>query len=119
MKRSRLSPAELAYLTEGRRLARIATADAAGRPQVTPVGMWRYFPEQHTVEVTGRRFSATRKFRNVRANPQAALVVDDVADTERWNPRGVMLEGPAEAIEGPDGNAVIRITPDRVVSWGL
>ena len=119
MRRTELTPGELAYLTEDRRLARLATADTTGRPQVTPVGMWRYIPEDHVIEVSGHAFVSTRKFRNVQANPQAALVVDDVAPTEGWHPRGILLEGPAEAVEGPDGIAVIRIRPDRVASWGL
>lgn len=115
------SRAELDYLSHGRRLARVATADANGRPHVTPVGMWHYNAELGTVDVTGRDFAATRKYRNVAANPQAALVVDDIASTDPWRPRAVMIEGPARAIpESDDTDApMIRITPDRVISWGL
>lgn len=58
------SPAELAYLQGERRLGRIATADLSGRPQVTPVGMWRYNPELGTIDITGRAFATTRKYRN-------------------------------------------------------
>lgn len=122
MNESNLSPAELAYLTEESRLARVATADRGGRPQVTPVGMWRYRTDLGgAVDITGHDFASTRKYRNVQANPQAALVVDDIAPGEGWNPRGVMLEGPAQALEddGRGGGPVIRLTPDRVVSWGL
>lgn len=121
MSGSNLSPAELAYLTEEPRLARVATADGDGRPQVTPVGMWQYRTDLDVVDVTGHDFASTRKYRNVQANPQAALVVDDIAAGEGWNPRGVMLEGPAQALEddGTGGGPVIRMTPDRVVSWGL
>jgi len=118
VRRSRPDENELTYLGE-RRLGRIATADRFGRPHVTPVGMWRYMPEENVVEITGRNFSATRKYRNVKENPQAALVIDDVASTGEWSPRAVLLEGPAEAIESPDGSAAIRISVDRVVSWGL
>lgn len=116
-----LSPAELNYLTEASRLARLATADRNGRPQVTPVGMWQYRTDLGVVDITGHDFASTRKYRNVQANPQAALVVDDLAPGEGWNPRGIMLEGPAEALEddGGGGGPVIRLTPDRVVSWGL
>lgn len=46
-------------------------------------------------------------------------MIDDVASTGEWSPRAVLLEGPAEAIESPDGSAAIRISVDRVVSWGL
>lgn len=120
MKRATLSPAEIAYLTEQRRLGRLATADGLGRPQVTPVGMWRYLPDSGVFEISGHDLAATRKFRNVSLNPRAALVVDDLAPGEGWHPRAVMVEGRAEALDD-DGPAspVIRIIPDRVVSWGL
>ncbi|HEX6207887.1 MAG TPA: PPOX class F420-dependent oxidoreductase [Actinomycetota bacterium] len=111
------SDAELEYLTTERRLARIATADADGRPHVTPVGMWRYNPALGTVDVTGRDFSSTRKYRNVGANPRAAIVVDDVASMRPWRPRAVIVEGPATAVDGHE--PLIRITPERVISWGL
>lgn len=119
MSRAVFSPAEVAYLTEGRRLARIATADGDGRLQVTPVGMWRLDPPSSVVEVTGRDFAATRKFRNVTVSPRAALVVDDVAPGEEWRPRAVMIEGPAQAVDDDEGGPLIRIMPDRIVSWGL
>lgn len=121
MRRATFSPAEIAYLTGERRLGRLATADRDGRPHVTPVGMWRYRPELGVVDISGHGFSDTRKFRNVAQNPQAALVVDDVSAGDGWHPRAVMVEGPAEALEdnGDGSGALIRITPDRVVSWGL
>lgn len=115
------SDAERAYLEGERRLGRLATADRDGRPQVTPVGAWRLNPELGTIDVTGRDFARTRKYRNVEANPQASFVVDDLASTSPWRPRAVMVEGPAEAVpaDGDGGPAMIRITPDRIVSWGL
>lgn len=116
-----LSTAEVAYLTEEPRLGRLATADENGRPQVTPVGMWRYLPDLGVIDIGGHDFAKTRKYRNVSVNPQAALVVDDLAPGEGWNPRAVMVEGPAEALEddGRGGGPVVRLVPDRVVSWGL
>ena len=114
-----LSTAELAYLRAERRLGRLATADASGRPHVVPVG-WSYNPELGTIDVSGRNFAASRKFRNVRANPQASIVVDDLASVNPWRPRAVVVEGRAEAIDGSGGReALIRIFPDRIRSWGL
>lgn len=110
--------AELEYLQGERRLGRIATADSAGHPQVTPVGMWKYNPEKGTIDVSGRDFAATRKYRNVKANPQAAFVVDDMASIDPWRPRAVVVEGPAEATMSETG-PVIRIHPVRILSWGL
>lgn len=114
------SDAELDYLLGERRLARLATVDPSGLPHVVPVG-WSYNAELGTIDVSGRNFAASRKFRNVRANPKAALVVDDVLPP--WRPRSVMVQGRAEAVDPPDGDpgaqALIRIFPDRILSWGL
>lgn len=83
-----------------------------------PLG-WRYNAELGTIDVSGRNFAATKKFRNVKKNPNVAFLVDDVLPP--WRPRSVMVQGHAEALEAPDtgGEAVIRITPDRIISWGL
>jgi len=121
MTESAFSQAELDYLTSERRLARVATADADGRPHVTPVGMWRYNQQLDTIDVGGRDFASTRKYRNVRANPCAAIVVDDIASVNPWRPRAVIVEGPAEAVagNGEGTEPLIRIAPQRVISWGL
>lgn len=116
----RLSKAQLTYLQSDRRLARLATADQQGRPQVTPVGMWQYNEELGTIDIGGRNLHTTRKFRNITVNPQAALVVDDIASIDPWRPRAVIIEGPTEAIPADAaGNSVLRITPDKIISWGL
>ncbi|MGH2466728.1 MAG: PPOX class F420-dependent oxidoreductase [Candidatus Limnocylindrales bacterium] len=113
------TPAELAYLGE-RRLGRLATIDPAGRPHVVPVGMWQVNRELGTIDVTGHDFSATRKYRHVADRPTAALVVDDLAPGSGWHPRAVMVSGPAQALPAGDGTeALVRISPDRIVSWGL
>ena len=118
---STLTSKELAYLRQGRRLARLATADAEGLPQVTPVGMWTVDEEHDTIDVSGRDFSSTKKYRNVQENPQASIVIDDLASTDPWRPRAVMVQGRARALPdgGRNGNPVIRIHLDTVVSWGL
>jgi len=116
---SQFSESEINYLLGERRLARIATADAEGMPHVVPVG-WRYEADSGVILVSGRDFAATRKFRNVQANPQASIVIDDLASVDPWKPRGVMVEGRAEAVMGSDGHeGHIRISLDRIVSWGL
>jgi pyridoxamine 5'-phosphate oxidase family protein len=82
--------------------------------------MWRVNSDLGTIDITGHDFTRKRKFRNVRANPRAALVVDDLASTDSWRPRSVMVEGPAQAIDAsPEtrGEGIIRIEPETIVSW--
>lgn len=115
------SAAELDYLLGERRLGRLATVDAAGQPHVVPVGC-HYNAELGTIDISGRNFAATKKFRNVKSNPKAAFLVDDVLPP--WRPRSVMVQSQAEALEasaggGEDSGAMIRITPDKIISWGL
>lgn len=79
----RFSTAELDYLLGGARLGRLATVDEAGQPHVVPLG-WTYNPELGTIDISGRGFAGTRKFRNAGASPRAAFVVDDVLPP--WQP---------------------------------
>jgi len=115
------SKIELDYLAD-RRLGRLATIGADGLPHVVPLG-WSYNPALDTIDVGGRDLARTRKFRNVRANPKVALVIDDVLPP--WRPRCVMVRGEAEALEeatSADGERlgpIIRIHPTQVISWGL
>jgi pyridoxamine 5'-phosphate oxidase family protein len=104
---------ELAYLRGGRRLARLATVGRDGTPHVVPVG-FSYDAEHDAIEVRGSDMEATKKYRDVARAGRAAIVIDDLASTTPWRPRGVEVRGRAEAVGG-----VIRIHPDRVVSWGL
>ncbi len=110
-----LSEAERAYLGE-RRLGRLATVGRDGTPHVTPVG-WQYDADTDTIVVSGRNFAASKKFRDVARSERAAIVVDDLASTDPWRPRGIEVRGRAEAIAEPD--PLIRIHLDRVISWGL
>jgi pyridoxamine 5'-phosphate oxidase family protein len=109
---------ELEYLTQRDpgRLARIATVGKDGTPHVVPVG-WRLNRELDTIDVGGMNLAATKKFRDVRRDGHAAVVIDDLVSTDPWQPRGVEVRGRAEAIEGD--RDLIRIHPARIVSWGL
>jgi pyridoxamine 5'-phosphate oxidase family protein len=107
---------ELAYLTGERRLGRIATVGGDGTPHVVPVG-FSYNPAQDAIDVGGHDLAATKKFRDAAAAGRAAIVVDDLASVDPWRPRGIEVRGRAEAIEGP--RPLIRIHPERIVSWGL
>ena len=113
---SAFSEGELAYLLGERRLGRVATVGKDGTPHVVPVG-WSYNPEHDAIDVGGRDFARTKKFRDVVRSGRAAIVVDDLASTDPWRPRAVEVRGRAEAIHDP--RPVIRIHPERIVSWGL
>lgn len=113
---SAFGEAELAYLRGERRLGRIATVGADGTPHVAPVG-WSYNPEHDSIDVGGRNFARTKKFRDVLRSGRAAIVVDDLASTDPWRPRAVAIRGRAEALHEP--RPLIRIYPERIVSWGL
>jgi pyridoxamine 5'-phosphate oxidase family protein len=105
---------ELAYLSE-RRLGRIATVGKDGTPHVAPVG-WRYDPEQDAVEVGGRDFGRSKKYRDAARSGRVAIVIDDVVSVDPWQPRGIEIRGTAEVLDDPPR---IRIRPARVVSWSL
>lgn len=117
MSLSAFTAAELAYLRGERRLARVATVGKDGTPHVVPVGMWTHNSELDTIDVGGHDFDRTKKYRDVLRNRRAAIVVDDIASVSPWHVRGVEVRGRAEAVAQPQ--PLIRIHPDRVVSWGL
>jgi pyridoxamine 5'-phosphate oxidase family protein len=108
--------AELAYLAGGRQLGRLATVGADGTPHVVPVA-WIYNAARDTLDITGYELERTKKFRDIARSGRAAFVVDDLASTDPWHPRGVEVRGRGEAIAMP--TPLIRIHPERIVSWGL
>lgn len=117
-----LSEAERAYLM-GQRLGRMATVDPQGQPQANPVGF--FLQEDGTVLIGGLRMGASKKWRNLQANPKVALVVDDVVSVSPWRVRAVEIRGTAELLVGDHaltsrfGPEAIRIHPEKVFSWGL
>ena len=108
--------AELRYLTGGRQLGRLATVGADGTPHVVPVG-WIYNAARDTLDISGIELEQTKKFRDVARTGRAAIVVDDLESTDPWRPRAVEVRGRAEAIALP--TPLIRIHPERIISWGL
>jgi pyridoxamine 5'-phosphate oxidase family protein len=109
--------AELQYLTGGgRRLARVATVGEDGTPHVVPVG-FTYDAEHDTIDVGGHDFQRTKKYHDVERSGRAAIVVDDVVTVDPWYVRGIEVRGRAETVRDP--LPLIRIHPERIVSWGL
>jgi pyridoxamine 5'-phosphate oxidase family protein len=108
--------AELRYLAGGRQLGRLATVGADGTPHVVPVA-WIYNAARDTIDIGGHGLEESKKFRDVTRTGRAAIVIDDLASTDPWHPRAVEVRGRAEAIAMP--TPLIRIHPERIVSWGL
>jgi pyridoxamine 5'-phosphate oxidase family protein len=108
--------AELRYLAGGQQLGRIATVGADGTPHVVPVA-WIYNAARDTIDVGGHGLEESKKFRDVDRTGRAAIVIDDLASTDPWHPRAIEVRGRAEAIALP--TPLIRIYPERIVSWGL
>jgi pyridoxamine 5'-phosphate oxidase family protein len=114
---------ELAYLGS-QRLGRLATVSPSGAPQANPVG-FTVNVELGTIDIFGFNLAKSKKYRNVRANPKVAFVVDDLASVNPWVVRGVEIRGVAEALGGVAapmaqmGDDVIRVHPRRIISWGV
>jgi pyridoxamine 5'-phosphate oxidase family protein len=119
-----LTNAQIDYLA-GQRLGRIATAGMDGKPHVVP-STCRYNADSKTIDVGGMRVAETKKFRDVQANPWAAIVVDDLESIDPWKPRMLEIRGRAEAVaEGGEalgggfGAAFIRIHVEKVNAFGI
>jgi pyridoxamine 5'-phosphate oxidase family protein len=114
---------EIAYLAQ-QRLGRLATQQPKGVLQVSPVG-FRFNPQLETIDIGGMNMAASQKFRNVAANQKVAFVVDDLASTSPWVVRCLEIRGHAEAIVDPTDStapapgAIIRIHPERIISFGI
>ena len=114
---------ELAYLA-GQRLGRLATVSPSGAPQNNPVG-FSVNAELGTIDIFGFNLAKSKKFRNLKGNPNVAFVVDDLASVDPWVVRGVEVRGTAEALDGVAppiahmSSQVIRVHPKRIISWGV
>ncbi|HEY5318494.1 MAG TPA: PPOX class F420-dependent oxidoreductase [Solirubrobacteraceae bacterium] len=108
--------AELRYMTGGRQLGRIATVGADGTPHVVPVA-WIYNAARDAIDVGGHDLERSKKFRDIARSGRAAIVIDDLASVDPWLPRAIEVRGRAEAIALP--TPLIRIYPERIISWGL
>src|SRR5215469_13328471 len=119
---SKFMDMELEYV-KTQRLGRLATINNQGAPQIAPV-TYLYNAELDTIDIGGLYNAESQKFRNVARNGLASFVIDDVLPP--FQPRGIEIRGHAEAL--PDGGqsispnfspALIRLTPERIISWNL
>ncbi|CAN5567090.1 PPOX class F420-dependent oxidoreductase [soil metagenome] len=119
-------PHEIAYL-EAADLGRLATLAPDGSLQNSPVG-FSYNETLGTIDIAGYGMSRSRKFRNIQSNSTVAFVVDDIFSRDPWRVRCLEIRGTAESAEAepssePNGDqldtAIIRITPHRIISFGI
>ena len=143
-----LTESQARFLTDTR-VARLATADADGRPHAIPVCFayadLGYGGEAIYIVLDQKpktaQLTRLRRVRNILANPQAALIVDHY--NEDWQAlRYVLVSGRAGLLAGEedeaaravallrekypqyremelDGNPVIKLTPLRFTAWSF
>jgi pyridoxamine 5'-phosphate oxidase family protein len=109
-------------------LARLATVQPDGTLQNSPVG-FTYNEDLDTIDIHGYRMSKSRKFRNVASNHTVALVIDDIASRNPWRVRCLEIRGTAQQADSGErhtapnddhiDDAIIRITPRRIISFGI
>lgn len=113
---------EIAYLRE-QPLARLATINEDGHPDVVPVA-FEYDGTHFWVGGVGEQVLRTRKFRNITAGRRAvSLVVDDLVSLTPFIARAIRVYGTADdpvdrvGLVGP--GLYCRITPTRSWAWNM
>jgi len=111
------SEKEVAYL-KSQKLARIATVSQNLQPDAAPVG---FEFDGKAFYIGGLNNPSTMKYKNIaQGNTKVALVIDDLASIDPWQPRFVKVHGTAVIVSraGQLGEGeYIRITP--TVTWSL
>ena len=105
---------ELAYLSN-QPLMRFASASPKGLPDVATVG---FSVDGDDIVTSGFDIAKTVRYRNIRTNPRATVVIDDLASVDPWAPRGVKVRGSVRIEDDADGQR-FRITPEVIWSWGI
>jgi PPOX class probable F420-dependent enzyme len=136
-------PPPASRLIRSARIAHLATADAGGRPHVIPIcfvfdGKNFYSPIDEKPKRTAP--SKLKRLRNLRENPQVALVIDRYS--EDWNRLAyALIVGRARILQGGNTHRqavkllrrkyrqyrtmaiherpMITITPRKVIAWGI
>jgi pyridoxamine 5'-phosphate oxidase family protein len=104
-------------------IGRLATVSPDGVVQNNPTG-YRVNADG-TIDIGGMRMRTTRKFRNVAAGSRVSFVVDQQVSLEPYVIRGIEVRGTAETLDDQEPpfpaqeRAIIRIRPERVISWGI
>ncbi|WP_059016769.1 PPOX class F420-dependent oxidoreductase [Mycobacterium sp. M26] len=108
---------EIAYL-HAADLGRLATMQPNGTLQNSPVS-FQYNEHLGTIDVYGYNLAKSQKFRNIATNDTVAFVVDDIFSHDPWRVRCLEIRGTAQQAENAKGEPLIRITPTRIISFGI
>ena len=118
-----LTHAEQRFLARQTR-GHLATIGPDGVPQVKPLG-FSYNAALGTIDIAGYKMADSAKYRNVRANPHVAFVVDEVTAPTMEGAHFLEIRGDAETAVGPQDATghlspdIIRIHPRRVISFNV
>lgn len=116
------SEPEVRYL-KSQRLARLATVNNKGQPDVVPVSFefdGKYFwIGSHSQDILVR----SMKYLNVKnGNKLVSLAIDDLESIDPWKPREIKVYGEAEIVDHPGrfgSGKYLRITPKISWSFGI
>ncbi len=117
------STAELVYL-KSQRLGRLATQQANGTLQLSPVG-FRLDEASGTIDIPDTSCRPARSSATSSTTPQWRSSSMTSPRSDPWRVRCLEIRGSAEAIPPThpatpgDDDAMIRIHPSRVISFGL
>ena len=118
-----LTDAEQRFMARQAR-GHLATIGPNGIPQVKPLG-FTYNAVLGTIDIYGYQMAESAKYRNVRANPHVAFVVDEVTAPSVEGAHFLEIRGDAETATGPHDPTghlapeIIRIRPRRVISFNV
>jgi pyridoxamine 5'-phosphate oxidase family protein len=118
-----LNDAEQRFLARQPR-GHLATVGPDGIPQVKPLG-FTYNAALGTIDIAGINMAGSAKYRNVRANPRVAFVVDEVTAPDVEGAHFLEIRGAAETAIGPHDPTghlapeIIRIHPRRVIAFNV
>ena len=113
---------EIDYLAT-QSLARLATVDPTGQPDVVPVA-FQLDGSAFWIGGSGESVLSTRKIRNVvDGNRTVALVIDDLVSFDPFIARGIRIFGrssdPVERVGIVGPGFYLRITPITSWSWNM
>jgi PPOX class probable F420-dependent enzyme len=102
------------------RVARLATADQAGRPHIVPI-VFAVAGELvfSAVDAKRKRTTALRRLENVRSNPRVALLADHYDDSDWSALWWVRADGVGRVLEGddPEARRAIALLAERYAQY--